>query len=131
MHLYPGRPGPGGAQHLLPVLDPAAPRAPFLSERFDLDAGFALLAPRSGRRHPPRAPFPRLAALVRSVPALFAHSRKLLTLHDYYAGCPSIRMMSKGRFCGVPSICTAVTAAFVEQHDYRDSSIEGYRRDQR
>ena len=128
LHLYLDTEGRSVLDCYLPPQRASNPRQPFATERFELDDAFALLsaiAPDVDTLHVHHfLGWPRWFA---QVPALFARSRKFLSLHDFFAICPSIKLLSNGRFCGVPSDLHSCNGCLVEQHDYRDSSIEGYR----
>jgi GT2 family glycosyltransferase len=55
------------------------------------------------------------------------HPRKLITLHDYWAACPSVRMLRQGVFCQVPSDLGACNQCLGDEHSYRSLGIEAYR----
>jgi FkbM family methyltransferase len=64
--------------------------------------------------------------LTRALP-LFAHARRLLTLHDYFSICPSIRLLGRHGYCQVPSSLSACNACLKDVQHYRDSRIEEWR----
>jgi FkbM family methyltransferase len=61
------------------------------------------------------------------IPALFAKSRKLITLHDFFALCPSIRLTAGGRYCQVPTDLTECNRCLRDTLDVPATRIEDYR----
>ncbi|HEX5754720.1 MAG TPA: FkbM family methyltransferase [Archangium sp.] len=127
LHLYPNPEGQAVLASYVPGRRGATPQ-PLFKERFEKDSVFSLLkvmAPEIDTLHVQHTlgwPHWMLQA-----PALVPHAHKLLTLHDYYAGCPSIRMMSNGAFCGVPENLTACNDCLTTQHGFREMTMDAWR----
>ncbi|MFE8602180.1 FkbM family methyltransferase [Archangium violaceum] len=127
VHLYPDSEGQAVLVSYVPGMGGATPQ-PFFKERFEKGSVFALLqamAPEIDTlhvQHPLGWPH-----WLMQVPALVPHAHKLLTLHDYYTGCPSIRMMSNGAYCGVPSDLTACNECLATQHGFREMRMDTWR----
>ncbi|AKJ07189.1 methyltransferase, FkbM family domain protein [Archangium gephyra] len=127
LHLYPDSEGHAVLTSYVPGTGETTLQ-PFFKERFDKGSVFALLktmAPEIDTLHVQHMlgwPHWMLQA-----PELLPHAHKLLTLHDYYTGCPSIRMMSNGAYCGVPADLTACNECLTTQHGFRELPMDAWR----
>lgn len=64
--------------------------------------------------------------LTRAIP-LFAHARRIVTLHDYYAVCPSIRLLGRHGYCGLPTNLVDCNECLHSVHGVSDVRIEDWR----
>ncbi|MBL9037736.1 MAG: FkbM family methyltransferase, partial [Archangium sp.] len=128
-HVYPDQ---GAGEWVFKAYFPGEPSDEQLNEfivaRFDEDALPQLLqalAPEVDTLHVHHfLGWPRW--FMRSI-ELFAHSRRLLTLHDYFAACPSIRMIGTNGYCRAPADMAACNKCLVTEHRYKLENIEAYR----
>ncbi|MCI0671685.1 MAG: FkbM family methyltransferase, partial [Myxococcaceae bacterium] len=127
LHLFPDDHRRLVLHAYLPGVGGSAPSR-YIEERFEAASGFALLetiAPDVDTLHVHHSL--KWPSWFMQVPALFPKARKLLTLHDYYAGCPSIRMMAGGSFCGIPSDLHQCNDCLVREHGFREMPMEAWR----
>lgn len=59
--------------------------------------------------------------------SLFKHARRILTLHDYYSVCPSIRLLGRAGYCDVPIDLLVCNECLREVHGIRTVTIEEWR----
>ncbi len=129
MHVYPDA---VHGQFLLRVYFPRAASdtedLPLLVARFNEEELYELLravAPEVDLLHVHHfLDWPRW--LARSL-SLFAHAQRLLTLHDYYAVCPSIRLLGKHGFCDLPTSLSTCQKCLREVHHVADSRMDEWR----
>lgn len=55
---------------------------------------------------------------------LFPGSRRIITLHDYWVSCPSIRLIRAGAYCGVPAHESVCAACIVNEHGRSENVFE-------
>jgi FkbM family methyltransferase len=130
-HLFPEAPG---GQWILRCYLPRSVDAPgdepeFLTLRYEPDQLLELLSAVGAEvdvlhvQHGLNAP-----AWMRQAPGLFPRARKLLTLHDYHAACPTIRAMAGGQHCGIPESPAECNRCLREKLSLGHLRIEEYRR---
>ena len=130
-HLFPE--GPGGQWivrcHLPRPLGAPDDEPEFLTLRYEPDQLLELLSAVGPEvdvlhvQHSLHAP-----SWMRQAPGLFPNARKILTLHDYHAICPTIRAMAAGAHCGIPSNVAECNRCLREQQGLGHVRMEDYRR---
>lgn len=129
LHLYPeAHSGRFVLRAYLPKAIGRAPSSEALTARFEEEDLLELLraiAPEIDTLHVHHVlGWP--AWLSQALP-LFANAKRLITLHDFYAICPSIRLLGKQGYCGVPTDLSGCNTCLRETVKFTESSIETWR----